>query len=167
MIDVAKSAGEDSLPESYAIGPDRLQKALDEQGVDIDPLDVVLVRTGTAGVWMEGNDVGANEEEMAKHDTAGLTVSGARWLVEEKGALAVGTDTSGVEVLPPKEQLDDGTNFNPVHVYLLVRQGVHILEYQNQEGLAKDEVYKFAYVLGVNKIEGTAAGTVLRPIGLA
>jgi hypothetical protein len=59
---------------------------------------------------------------MAKHDTAGLTVSGAKWLVEEKGALAVGTDTSGVEVLPPKEQLDDGTSFNPVHVYLLVRQ---------------------------------------------
>jgi kynurenine formamidase len=167
MIDVAKSAGEDPLPESYAIGPDRLQKALDEQGVDIDPLDVVLVRTGTAGVWMEGNGVGANEEEMAKFDTAGLTVSGAKWLVEEKGALAVGTDTSGVEVLPPKEQLDDGTSFNPVHVYLLVRQGVHILEYQNQEGLAKDEVYKFAYVLGVNKIEGTAAGTVLRPMGLA
>ena len=167
MIDVAKSAGQDPLPESYAIGPDRLQKALDEQGVDIDPLDVVLVRTGTAGVWMEGNGVGANEEEMAKVDTAGLTVAGARWLVEEKGALAVGTDTSGVEVLPPKDQLDDGTSFNPVHVYLLVRQGVHILEYQNQEGLARDEVYKFAYVLGVNKIEGTAAGTVLRPIGLA
>lgn len=167
MIDVAKSAGQDPLPESYAIGPDRLQRALDEQGVDIDPLDVVLVRTGTAGVWMKGNGVGANEEEMAKVDTAGLTVSGARWLVEEKGALAVGTDTSGVEVLPPKEQLDDGTSFNPVHVYLLVRQGVHILEYQNQEGLARDEVYKFAYVLGVNKIEGTAAGTVLRPIGLA
>ena len=135
--------------------------------MDVDPLDVVLVRTGTAGVWMKGDGVGANEEEMAKVDTAGLTVSAAKWLVEEKGALAVGTDTSGVEVLPPKEQLDDGTSFNPVHVYLLVRQGVHILEYQNQEGLAEDEVYKFAYVLGVNKIEGTSAGTVLRPIGLA
>lgn len=48
--------------------------------------------------------------------------------------LAVGTDTSGVEVLPPKDQLDDGTSFDPVHVY---------------------------------KIEGAAAGTVLRPIGLA
>jgi kynurenine formamidase len=167
MIDVARSAGEDPLPESYAIGPDRLKKALDDQGVDIDPLDVVLVRTGTAGVWMKGNGVGANAGTLAKVDTAGLTVSGARWLVEEKGALAVGTDTSGVEVLAPKEQLDDGTSFNPVHVYLLVRQGVHVLEYQNQEGLAEDKVYKFAYVLGVNKIEGTAAGTVLRPIGLA
>jgi hypothetical protein len=31
----------------------------------------------------------------------------------------------------------------------------------------KRSSYKFVYVLGVNKIEGTAAGTVLRPIGLA
>jgi hypothetical protein len=150
MIDVAKSVGEDPLPESFGIGPDRLQEALDKQGVDIDPLDVVLVRTGTAGVWLKGDGVGANNDEIAKPDSAGLTVSGAKWLVEEKGALAVGTDTSGIEQLPPSEQLDDGTSFNPVHVYLLARQGVHILEYHNQEDLAEDEVYKFAYILGVN-----------------
>src|ERR671915_1653791 len=166
MIDVAASEGQDPLPESFAIGPDRLQKALDEQGVDIDPLDVVLVRTGTAGVWMEGNGVGANEEEMAKVDTAGLTVSAAQWLVEQKGAPALGTDTSGIEVLPPEEQLEEGTSFNPVHIYLLARQGVHILEYHNQEALAEDQVYKFAYILGVNKIRGATAGTVLRPIGI-
>ena len=53
-----------------------------------------------------------------------------------------------------------------MHIYLLARQGVHILEYQNLEHLAEDEVYKFAYILGVNKIKGTAAGTVLRPIGI-
>jgi kynurenine formamidase len=97
---------------------------------------------------------------------AGITVSAAKWLVEEKGAHAVGTDTSAVEVRPPSEQLDDGTSFNPVHVYLLARQGVHILEYQNLEELAEDQVYKFAYVLGVNKIKGGTAGTALRPIGL-
>ena len=71
-----------------------------------------------------------------------------------------------MEVRPPKDQLDDGTSFNPVHVYLLVRQGVHILEYQNQEDLAKDKVYKFAYILGVNKIQGASAGTTLRPVGI-
>ena len=49
MIDVAKSVGEDPLPESYAIGQEKMETALDEQGVDIDPLDIVLVRTGTGG----------------------------------------------------------------------------------------------------------------------
>jgi len=45
-----------------------------------------------------------------------------------------------------------------------VRQGVHILKYQNLEDLASDETYKFAYILGVNKIKGATIGTVLRPI---
>jgi kynurenine formamidase len=166
MIDVAASVGKDPLPESFGIGPDHLKEALDKQGVDIDPLDVVLVRTGTGGVWLDGSGVGANNSEVEGPDLAGLTVSGAKWLVEEKGALALGSDTSALEVRPPKEQLENGTSFNPVHIYLLARQGVHILEYQNLEHLAEDKVYKFAYVLGVNKIRGTAAGTVLRPIGI-
>jgi hypothetical protein len=129
MIDVAASVGKDPLPESFGIGPDHLQEALDKQGVDIDPLDVVLVRTGTGDVWLKGDGVGANEKEIEGPDLAGITVEGAKWLVEKKGALAIGTDTSAVEVRPPKDQLDDGTSFNPVHVYLLVRQGVHTLEY--------------------------------------
>jgi kynurenine formamidase len=76
-------------------------------------LDVVLVRTGTGGVWLKGDGVGANEKEIEGLDLAGITVEGAKWLAEKKGALAIGTDTSAVEVRPPKDQLD-GTSFNPV-----------------------------------------------------
>ena len=47
-----------------------------------------------------------------------------------------------------------------------MRQGVHILKYQNLEDLASDETYKFAYILGVNMTKGATAGTVLRPIGM-
>ncbi len=108
MIDVAKSVGEDPLPESYAIGQEEMETALEEQGVDIDPLDVVLVRTGTGGLWLKGDGVGSNHSEIQGPDMAGITVSGARWLVEEKGALAVGTDTSAIEALPPSEQLMTG-----------------------------------------------------------
>jgi hypothetical protein len=167
LIDVARHVGRDPLPESYAIGPSLLQAALRRQGVDIDPLDVVLIRTGTGAVWLRGDGVGANHDEIAGPDSAGLSLSGARWLIEEKGALMLGADTSGIEVLPPSEQLPDGTSFNPVHVFTIVRQGVHILEYQNLEALARDKVYKFAYVLSPNKIRGNVAGTVQRPVGLA
>jgi hypothetical protein len=47
-----------------------------------------------------------------------------------------------------------------------VRQSVYILKYQNLEDLASDETYKFAYILGMNKIKGATIGTVLRPIGM-
>ena len=59
-----------------------------------------------------------------------------------------------------------GGNFNPVHVYLLVQQGVHILEFNNLERLAADRVYEFAYILTTNAIRGTVAGTALRPLAL-
>jgi Putative cyclase len=144
-----------------------LQQALKRQNVDVEPLDVVLIRTGTAGVWMKGDGVGANQADVARHDSAGISLAAARWLVEEKGALMIGSDTSGLEVAKSVDQPQGGTSFIPVHHYLIPIQGVHILEYHNQEELAKDKTYKFAYVLGVNKIRGATAGTALRPIGIA
>jgi kynurenine formamidase len=167
VIDVAGLLEVPHLPENFEVGPEILQRALARQKVDIEPLDVVLLRYGAAGVWLKGEGVGANHDEVAVPNSAGLTVSGARWLVEEKGALAVGADDVDVELFQPKEQLEDGTSFNPVHNYLLVRQGVHILEFHNLEELVAEKTYKFAYILGVNKIKGAAAGTVQRPIGIA
>jgi hypothetical protein len=44
---------------------------------------------------------------------------------------------------------------------------VHILELNDLEDLARDEVYKLGFVLSPNKIRGNVAGTVQRPVGLA
>ncbi len=167
LIDVAGHLGMQALPAGFAIGPDLLQDVLARQGVDIDVLDVVFIRTGTAGVWLRGDGVGANQDEIRGPDTAGITVAAARWLVEEMGSLAIGSDTSGLEVGPPVDFTEDGTSFNPVHNYLLPKQGVHILEFHNLEELAAERTYTFAYILGVQKIKGTTAGTALRPIGIA
>jgi len=75
----------------------------------------------------------------------------------------VGSDTSGLEVGPAPE---GSKSFMPVHNYLLIEQGVHIGEFHNLEGLAKDRAYEFAYICGVNNIKGTAAGFALRPIAI-
>ena len=166
LIDVAGHLGMQALPAGFAIGPDLLQAALARQGVDIDVLDVVFIRTGTGGIWLRGEGVVANQDEVRGPDSSGINVAAARWLVEEKGALAIGADTSGLEVIPPVDFTEDGTSFNPVHIYLIPKQGVHILEFHNLEELSAERTYKFAYILGVNKIKGTTAGTVLRPIGI-
>jgi hypothetical protein len=70
--------------------------------------------------------------------------------------------------VPPKPEDSKamGGSFNPVHVYLLVEQGVHILEFNNLERLAADRVYEFAYFLTTNAIRGTVAGTALRPVAM-
>jgi kynurenine formamidase len=165
MIDVAGLKNVTALPSAYEITVTDLQAALKRQSVDVTPGTVVLIRTGTAQFW------GANGSDHAKigmHDTAGVGITAAKWLVEQKGALAVGSDTSGLEYVPPSpaDSKIVGGSFNPVHVYLLVEQGVHVLEFHNLEALAADRVYEFAYIATTNAIRGTVAGTALRPLAM-
>jgi kynurenine formamidase len=165
MIDVAGQKGVESLPANYEITVADLEAALRAQNVDVTPGTVALIRTGTARYWGEN---GGDHAKIAGPDTAGIGLSAARWLVEQKGALAVGSDTSGLECLPPRpaDSQAVGGSFNPVHVYLLVNQGVHIMEFHNLERLAADRVYEFAYVATTNAIRGSVAGTALRPMAL-
>jgi kynurenine formamidase len=160
LIDVAGWKKVDSLPAHYAIGAADLRSALEWQKTDIEPGDVVLIRTGTLRHWGES---GADQEVLKEADTAGINLEAARWLIEEKGALFVGGDTSGLEVTPPPE---GSKSFMPAHLYLLVEQGVHIGELHNLEALARDRVYRFCYIALVNKIRGAVAGFTLRPVAL-
>jgi kynurenine formamidase len=165
LIDVAGFKNVEALPSSYEITVEDIEGALRAQNVDVTPGTVVLLRTGTARYW------GANGSDHAKigqHDSAGVGLAAAKWLVEQKGALALGSDTSGLEYVPPKpaDSQAVGGSFNPVHVYLLVQQGVHILEFHNLERLAAERVFEFAYILTTNAIRGTVAGTALRPLAL-
>jgi kynurenine formamidase len=165
LVDVAGFKKVDALPSAYEITAEDIEGTLNAQKVDVTPGTVVLLRTGTARFW------GANGSDHAKigqHDSAGIGLTAAKWLVEQKGALALGSDTSGLEYVPPKpaDSQAVGGSFNPVHVYLLVQQGVHIMEFHNLEQLAADRVFEFAYVATTNAIRGTVAGTALRPLAL-
>jgi kynurenine formamidase len=160
LIDVAGWKGVEALPELFAIGPEELQATLTKQGTDVQPGDLVFIRTGTLRYWGAN---GADHAKLAVHDSAGLTLAGAKWLVEQKGAVLIGSDTSGLEV---RQDPRAPTAVNPVHEYLLVEQGVHIGEFHNLEGLASARVYRFTYVAMTNALRGTVAGTAMRPIAI-
>ena len=160
LIDVARHRNVDALPAHFRITPQVLQSALEAQRTQIRPGDAVFIRTGTLRYWGE---TGSNHTKIGEHDSAGIDVDAAKWLVAEKGAVLVGSDTSGLEVGPPPE---GSRSFMPVHNYLLIEQGVHIGEFHNLEELARDKAYEFAYVCCVNKLKGTASGFALRPIAI-
>jgi kynurenine formamidase len=160
LIDIASSKGVDALPSNFGIGSKEMQAALAAQSIDVEPGDAVFLRTGTLRYWGVS---GADHAKLAMHDSAGLTLEGARWLVEQKGAVLVGADTSGVEVGTDPAQ--PGAVI-PVHEYLLVEQGVHLGEFHNLEGLARDKVYRFVYIASTNRVRGAAAGFTLRPIAI-
>ena len=160
LIDVAAWKGVDALPSNFPIGSKELKAALSNQNMDVSPGDIVFVRTGTLRYWGEN---GSDHAKIAEHDSAGISLEGAKWLVEEKGAVLVGADTSGTEV-----GSDPALNGepNPVHGYLLVEQGVHIGEFHHLEKLSADKVYRFVYVAMTNHLKGTVAGTAMRPIAI-
>jgi kynurenine formamidase len=160
LIDVAGHLKMDPLPTSFRITPRILQEALAAQRMTIRPGDAVFIRTGSIKNWGE---TGADHAKIAATDNAGIDLDAAKWLVAEKGAVLVGSDTSGLEVGPAPEGSD---SFNPVHDYLLIQQGVHVGEFHNLEQLAKDKAYEFAYICLVNKIKGATAGFALRPIAI-
>ena len=156
------------MPGSYIITVADLEGALRSQNTELKPGDIVLIRTGTLRYWAE---TGSDEKGLIKeHDSAGIDLETAQWLVEQKGALLIGSDTSGLEYGPKPDDTAayraKYKSFMPVHNYLLIRQGVHIGEFHFLENLARDQVYEFCYLCSVNKIKGTAAGFTLRPVAL-
>ena len=162
LIDVAGFKGVEALPSKYTITPEDLQGALEKQGTELQFGDVVLIRTGTLRYWEE---TGADHVKLDEHDSAGIQLPAAEWLVEEKGAIMIGSDTSGLEqytgVLP-----EGTTSFIPVHTYLLIEQGVHIGEFHYLEDLARDQIYEFVYIAVTNKIKGSTAGFTMRPLAV-
>ncbi len=160
LLDVAGLRKVDALPSHYRITPEDLKACLEKQKTTIRPGDTVMVRTGVLRYWGKN---GSDHDKLRQHDSAGIDLAAAKWLVEQKGAILIGADTSGLEWLPgPKEP----ATFIPVHRYLLVEQGVHIGEFHYLEELARDRVYEFCYVCMTNKIRGTVAGFALRPIAI-
>jgi kynurenine formamidase len=160
LIDVAAYKKVDALPGHTLISKKDLEETLAWEGVSLAPGDVVLVRTGTGRFW--GED-GADHAKIGDHDSAGADLEATRWLVEDQGAIMVGSDTSGFEVNPAPGSPGSAI---PVHRYLLVDQGVHLGEFHYLEALSQSKAYTFCYIAAVNKIKGAAAGFALRPLAL-
>ena len=168
LIDVAGYKDVPALPGNSEITVGDLQGALRKQNSELQPGDVVLIRTGTLSFWGEtGNDESGRIKE---HDSAGINLESAKWLVQEQGAMMICSDMSGLEYAPRAE--DEKAyrarykTFIPVHHYLLIEQGVHVGEFHNLEELARERAYEFCYMGTVNRIKGTVAGFALRPIAM-
>jgi len=153
LIDLAAAKGVDMLPAGYRILPADLSSALEEQGVALRTGDVVLVRTGHMRVY--------GDAQAYMTNPPGLGLAAARFLVEEGGAMVIGTDTLSFEVFPSGVE----GNYVPVHTYLLAEKGAPMLELVDLESLSRDRVYEFAFIAAPLKLRGADAAP-LRPIAL-
>lgn len=117
-----------------------------------EPGSIVLLRTGYMRHWDD-----ADRYLGTGLGLPGVTVSGARWLAG-RGVRAVGGDTASFEHKPQwtVPALD-------VHVELLVRSGIPIMESVNLEVIAADRVHEFFFVASALRIKG-GTGSPIRPL---
>jgi kynurenine formamidase len=156
LFDVPGYRGLDALPKGEPVTATELQEIAESIGIQVEPWDVVLVRTGIMRHWPD-------REQMANHRGAGPDLSAAQWLVEQ-GVIATGSDTETYEVQPAPDP-GEPSNPQPVHTHLLIENGVYILESLDLEALANEEIYEFLFVALPNKIEG-ATGSMVDPIAV-
>jgi kynurenine formamidase len=142
LLDVAGLHGVDSLPDSYAITPDDLRNAAREQGVEIRPKSVVLVRTGVMRKWPDFDGYLKNPP--------GIGLAAAKFLCEEMGAMCIAGDSIGLEVLPSEEP----DVFLPVHAYMFATAGAQIIEVVDMEEIAAEKQYEFAFLGFPLKLRG-------------
>jgi len=153
LIDVARYRGVDRLETGYVISPEDLEGALAQEGVEVQPGDAVLIRTGHGALWMVDNDA-YNAGEP------GIGIAGAEWLIE-RGIVLKGADSSSAEVLPG----EDPERPFAVHHLMIMKQGIYNLENLNLDGLARDEVWEFAFMFTPLPLKG-ATGSPGNPIAI-
>jgi kynurenine formamidase len=145
LLDIA---GSDPLPADFEITPAHLDAAAKE--IEIRRGDIVLLRTGWARYFRDPGKF------IAQVHGPGPALAGAQWL-SSRGIFAAGSDTVAFEKVPDFAM--------PVHVHLLVENGIHIIECLNLEELAHAKVREFLFVALPLKIEG-ATGSPVRPVAV-
>ncbi len=150
FLDIAGDRGVERLPDFDEIPLAEVQAAVERRGVAIEPGDAVLIRTGK---MLHFDDPAAFVAGQP-----GLSVDAAIWLYDQ-GMAVLGADNTSVE---PQPVVDWTRN---LHVEMLYRRGVHLLEWVDLEPLRAAGAATFLFTCLPLKIKG-ATGSWVRPIAV-
>lgn len=149
LLDIPRSKGLDVLPDSYGITESDLKWCCRTQGVDIQPGDCVLIRTGFSR-YRDASRYPDAEQSRFVTVGAGPTPDTCRWLAE-RGIALTGSDTMSYEQVPSPHL---------GHLELIRRRGIPIIKQVNLDGIAADGIYEFLFVALPLKLVGATASPV-------
>lgn len=153
LLDIAGYKGVAHLEPGESITSKEIEECAKWANIELQKNDAVFMRTGER--W----------PEMDLCPGAGLSLEGARYLIEEKGAALLGNDQIAFESFPEGATSSYPGHVHPVHHYLLIQQGVHFIEMVQLDELATDKVYEFCFILASSKIKG-GTGMFVRPLAI-
>lgn len=151
LLDMTKTFGS-PVKSGTAFNRAEIQAAASRAGVTIGKGDVVLFHTGTMKTQIDGAAYTA--------EIPGLGVGGAQYLAD-LGVVAIGADTWALEALP----FEVADRPFDVHLTLLAKNGVYILENIVTHELAADGATEFFFTLGAPRFEGTVQA-VINPVAV-
>ena len=152
LIDVAGHRGVDMLPMGYAIQPAELDEVLAAQGTEVREGDLVLVHTGWGKNWLDPDTMMKGEPGLGK--------ACGQWAVD-KNIVCWGCDQFATDPLPyefPGEAL-------PMHISMLVKAGIRLMENVNMKPLLDAKVYEFLAIAAPLKIKG-GTGSPIRLLAI-
>jgi kynurenine formamidase len=130
LLDIARARGVDAIVDTHAITPDDLDAACELAGVEVQPGDVVLLRTGKMTQFLSGDKLGYAGMEPG---CCGPSLQSVRWFRTHDVA-AVATDNYHFEVFPSERE----DAVLPIHILHLVDMGMTQGQHFNLEALAAD-----------------------------
>jgi kynurenine formamidase len=154
LLDLPGHLGVDWLTPGQPIGSADLEACRASQGVEVGAGDILLVRTG----WL---DLFASLEpgQEPPYEQPGLNLDSVAF-VRDHDVAAVGADNAAIECIP----FDDNV-FLAVHIELLVKLGIPLLEHLSLTALAKDRCYESLLCVSPLAFTG-AAGSPINPIAI-
>lgn len=159
LLDVAGKNGLKHLAPNTIVTPEELEATAKAEGIAVEQGDVVLVRTGWWGRFLE-----TRNGEAFLTGSPGLSWRCAEWLHAKKAA-AVAVDNVAVEVAPPEIE---GTSLL-FHMLALREMGMMLGEIWALDELAadcaQDKVYEFMLVAQPLLLPG-AVGSPVAPLAI-
>lgn len=153
------SADGDWLEGARGIGSAELAACAKAQGTEVRAGDVVLVRTGWIDKFLSWNVMGPADFSGREFGQPGLDVSATEFL-DAHDVAVVGADNSAIEVIGR-----EGDAFLGVHVELLVKRGIHLVEHLMLKQMADDRCYESFFVCAPLPVVG-AAGSPVNPVAI-
>lgn len=154
LLDLPRHQGVDWLEPGTNITADDLEACRAAQGVDLGQGDILLVRTG----WLDlfGSLEPGTPPPFEQPGLGSTTVE----YVADHDLAAIGADNAAVEVIP-----FDGM-FLSLHVELLVKRGITLMEHLVLSPLAADGVRECLLVVAPLLVTG-GTGSPINPIAIA
>lgn len=151
LLDVAAHAGVAALEPGSVISAADLAAVAESQGTEIRPGDAVLIRTGWLEEFERTGQMDFNQPGIGHEAAVHLA---------EKDIVAVGSDNTALEAMP----FPPG-DFMPVHIEMLNRHGIYLLEHLVLAELASDRCLEFLLIVVPLPITG-ATGSPVNPIAI-